>query len=317
LYIRNEKPAGPARVRIRIEDDVWDITLQDAKTEVCIDRFERYIKGQPYNPRAEVSPPKREINIGVLQGRADVRLGFREVPGAGPGAMIRWDNLGGGFRREPDLTPDQMGYWAKEEPPARSAAEMIAALAQMERQFNNPRESIDVDWSGVLHNERRVSLRMIALFALQASGDLNEMLYALTQDNQPLRLAAIHALRHWVGGRPERDAQLAAFATTKFNYPDVQQARQPLGAVFVELLHDYSDEQAKDWLLIEKLLNRLNDEHQELRDLAYWQLAVRIDPVGAKDSNFDPRGPDAARTIALNKWKTSAKRRFDLKKPKK
>src|SRR5262249_46186586 len=40
--------AGPAKVRVRFKSEIWDITLHDNQTEVCVDLFGRYVPGTPF-----------------------------------------------------------------------------------------------------------------------------------------------------------------------------------------------------------------------------------------------------------------------------
>ena len=66
IYLTTTQPNG-ARVRLRFRDQVWDLTLADAKTEVVLEVVHALDPG----PRAE--PPKTTAGLAVLAGEATLQ----------------------------------------------------------------------------------------------------------------------------------------------------------------------------------------------------------------------------------------------------
>src|SRR5262249_38163601 len=94
----NRKQAGAARIRVRVRDALWDLTLLNPGTQVAFETYGRWPRGTRF--RVESDPknvPTTSLIILVLKG--DVQLkhaGFEVAMRAPPGpAMLEWDSVTG------------------------------------------------------------------------------------------------------------------------------------------------------------------------------------------------------------------------------
>ncbi len=313
IFVRNDKPEGAAKVRIRVKEETWEIALLEPKSEIAFDRFDRYQAGVPYIRKGGGDTPKIECTLGLLKGKANVRLGFKEFPNLTGPVYFTWDNKGVGLQG-PNPTPDKLtSNWSREVVGRLpGSTDMIAALADLEKRFPRNDDPIDVNWASVWKGENeRPARRIVALFGLESIDAITDLVDALGEDMLPVRQAAILALRHWTSGTPERDAELIDVLITKRRFQDIH------AEIIMDLLHSFLEEDAKRSYTYEKLFGYLKHERLQIRELAYWHL-VRFDPQGAKESGYvDSNGPDTARESARTKWYNSWKKRFDAKKAKK
>ena len=86
-----KKPIG-AKVRVRLGEEVWDITLPDAKADVLVELISWFEPGTPY-ARKEGARPKLEGRVAVVSGSAAFSAPnrpkkFDKVP---EGTQIVWD----------------------------------------------------------------------------------------------------------------------------------------------------------------------------------------------------------------------------------
>jgi hypothetical protein len=91
----DRKPIG-AKIRMRVGEEVWDITLADGKTDVLVELISWYEPGTPYT-RTEGARPKLEGRFAVVLGSAAFSAPnrpkkFDKVPG---GTQILWDTSSG------------------------------------------------------------------------------------------------------------------------------------------------------------------------------------------------------------------------------
>ncbi|QVL29819.1 hypothetical protein KIH39_13155 [Telmatocola sphagniphila] len=337
IFIRNDKAFGPARIRVRVrepirelpkdeklapgqkpylfKEEVWDITLLEPKTEICLDRFEGYPPGVSYSRRYNNESPKLEFYCGLVSGKADIRVGFKEFLNLTSPSLMTWDNRGGGLKAPERPNDNLIGIWSKEtNVRLPGATESLNALGDLEKRLQGNAEPavVDVEWASIWKNEtEKPSRRIIALFGLESIDAIADMLDALGDESLPLRQAAIVMLRHWSGRAQDHDSQLNEFLINKRRFPETH------SEIILELLHTFSEEDARKNSTYEKLFNYLKHERIEIRELAFWHLS-RLDPIGLKEiGGFDTAGSENARMATWAKWFNSWRKRFDSKKPKK
>ena len=124
FLISNHKENGPAVVRLRLQEEVWDLTLEP-QTEIGLTLWGRYTG--PYK-NGEI--PNIEVFLFVLSGRATVNLHkveYRDLRGKPEPIMLYWDNKGNGIQapapvRDP-LAKELLNIWAK--PPATETVNQV------------------------------------------------------------------------------------------------------------------------------------------------------------------------------------------------
>ena len=112
LYISTKKPN--AKVRVRFSGEIWDLTLQEAGTEVGLDLIRLYLGDSNWVAREE---PRTIADLCVLKGKVSLKIDTyfyndMEMP---PGAAVyMWDN------EEPRSSPTTIkeipDFWTKDVP---------------------------------------------------------------------------------------------------------------------------------------------------------------------------------------------------------
>jgi len=302
---------GPAKVRVRFKSEVWDVTLLDDKTEVCVDLFGRYLPGVPFSKNPGAEAPQAEFYLGILSGHAGVRVGFKEFPDVPAPSQMSWDNKSG-LATDPRRVPKEaLEFWSKV-PTVKSPTqgELEVGLVDFSKRITRPDVLVDVEFTSALKDDEneRMGRRVLAVLFLQAIDALGYVADALGDDQYPIRYAASVALRHWTSQAPERDLQLYRLFVDKKRYSE-NHAEQVM-----QLLHRFPDDKIDDLETHALLFDLMGHERVAVRELAFEHLA-RMDPVGAKDAGFfDAAAPDNARQATIERWKASWKKRFVDKK---
>ncbi len=98
LYVSNRsKPVerGPAKVRVRFGEEVWDLTLTEDNTEIGLDLLRKYSEDDEWRAGA---PPITAMYLCVLKGKATLtRDTYHQIKlEAQPGnSLVQWDNQSG------------------------------------------------------------------------------------------------------------------------------------------------------------------------------------------------------------------------------
>ena len=121
-----------------------------------------------------------------------------------------------------------------------------------------------------------------------------DLLNALADEKYAdVRIAAIGALRHWVGRRAENDQQLYQALQQKY--------KSSLAEIIMELLHPFSEKQKHEPETYETLIAYLNHDKLPIRELAYSHLVALV-PQGVKIP-YDPAGGVDNRDYSYQEWK--------------
>jgi hypothetical protein len=314
VFITNPGKGGktsPAKVRVRFKSEVWDVTLLDDKTEVCVDLFGRYLPGVPFSKNPGAEAPQAEFYLGILSGHAGVKVGFKEFPDIPAPSQMSWDNKSG-LASDPRRVPKEaLEFWSKV-PTVRAPmqGELEAGLVDFSKRITKPDVLVDVEFTSALKDDmnERMGRRVLAVLCLQAIDALGYVADALADDEPAIRYAAAVALRHWTAQAPERDLQLYRLLVDKKRYSD-NHAEQVM-----QLMHRFAEDKVDDLETHALLFDLMGHERVAVRELAFEHLA-RMDPVGAKDAGyFDAAAPDNVRQASIERWKASWKKRFVDKK---
>jgi hypothetical protein len=301
VYITVPKAKRPMIVRLRFRDEVWDVTLATPDTEIGIDLIGEPAKG-PLFDRDLIESPRALVYLGLLQGVASIRSGFQQSGDLLGGAKWKWDSKGGRAGPAPKDDKDEAGIanrWSKLGPKTPAENDMAAAVTEMARRVAASGGPFDIDFDATHKDPREApNRRVLSVWMLEAVDGLGYLIDALESDTAAVRATAAKALQHWVAQDPNREAIYTQMLANKAAFSDNQRALmatlvrgvdRPVAAEVIDLLFDY--------LLYEKLA---------IRELARMQLA-KIDPVGAKESNYD--AASERRGGQKEMWKTSWKKR--------
>jgi uncharacterized protein (TIGR03000 family) len=297
VELTNLKKDGPARVRIRAREQVWDAVLDGPGATLLVQEYSCWPKGARFTKDPEPKDvPLAEVDFLVLKGAADLKAGGKQFAlSAPPGpAAIGWDSVTG-----MDPSPQRV-----DEPPAWALPPKDEAGEERERKRGELLRRIAAaaatrpvgDVADELIRSKEPLDRYAAVIILTATDDLPRLAKAVQETTYPdVWDNAIKALRHWSARSPGQDKKLYdRLVESKLYTP--REAEEVL-----QLLHTFSDEDAAKPALYERLIDLLGDDHLALRALAYWHLS-RLVPEGQK-LGYDPTAPKDQRDKAQQQWK--------------
>jgi hypothetical protein len=299
INLTNIREKGPAHVRVTVQGNVWDLTLETPQSRVAMEIFGRWATGVPFklNPGPKDVPAANLILL-VLNGEVTVKQGNTQFAmHAPPGpAILEWDNGGGidpGPRKLESL-PD----WAGRPKPSAEGEKLIAVRKKL-------RDALAAKPVGEVLDEFVNSddalERRFGVLAMGATDDLARLGNALRNaKHSDVWDSAVQALRHWIGRGPGQDQKLY------HGLVDVKKVSPVEAETIVSLLHSFGENDLARPETYELLIGYLKCPRLGVRGLALWHLS-RLYPPG-KDFGFDPLAPQDARDKAVKKWQDLLKK---------
>jgi hypothetical protein len=301
VVVRSTRDKEPARVRVRVRDLVWDLTLPDKGDEVALELYGRWPRGVPFS--ADPKSPERptaDLVFLTLAGSAEVKGGReRYVLHASPGTgYFHWDSVDGQDRGPQRL--EKRPAWADANAArtteSRRARQVFDGLRERLRDKPLPVALTSLLDSADQEQDKAQAevTRQVAVLSWSAADDLGRVLEALADPKHPVvRETAVEALRHWIGRGPGQDLELDNFLVKQAKYPPTQ------AEVVLQLLHSPFDASQPE--TYQTLIEYLRSDSAAVRDLALWHLE-RLAPAG-RPIAFDPTGSAEERDKGYRKWK--------------
>jgi hypothetical protein len=308
IYISNEKREGPAKVRLRILDEVWDITLEEPGAEVGVDLMKSYTRDLNWYDEE----PQAEAYFMVLAGKVTLKVdafvynGLSAPPGV---CFFRWDNKGprsGGPQKIGEKVPDLWSKGPPGNPEAKKAVDAASvALGELSTLMIDKKKAPVTILSEVVSGPERTpeqrALAILALGALDEPGRLLDVLKSEDPARERERDLAVFALRRWVNRGLEQGRTLYDPKADKGLLRERGLGPKEAKAV-VLLLHDFPDEARRAPETFSLLIGHLeNPNRVEIRQLAYWQLVRLAYPVQAPA--FNAAWPPEPRQAAVAEFR--------------
>lgn len=301
--VANKRDKGPAKVRVRVHGDNWDLTLKEPGAAAAFELFGRWPQGVPFRkePRSD-EKPGAVLQVWAVEGSVVLDTPSHEhLMSAPPGAAyFRWDSQQGelsGPQRQARVPP-----WAQPDagqlPSAQAAQALLAPLQRALKDKPVPAALHDLlaGADSLQDPKAAAPTRELAVFAFGATDDLGQLLDALGDEKHPgVRLLAVEALRHWIGRAAGQDRRLYDFLLKDRKFAEGQ------AAILVQLLHSFSDEDLNQPSTYELLLAYLNSARLPIRELAIWHLNRHV-PAG-RSIKYNAAGSKEEREAALKEWK--------------
>ncbi len=291
--ITNTKAKGAAKVRVRVHDQIIDLTLREPKTSVALELYGRWAAGQRF--KKEPGPndvPAANLVVLVLNGAVELKHGDKvfemaEPPGA---ALIQWDNKGG-FDRGPTPLPE-LPAWTKPDP--NSA--MALRLKKLGRYYELAKtKTFDQIMAEFIASDD-IDFRR-AFVTVSTATDRFDLLAPVMRQAKYVDLwdPAIRSLRHWIGRGPGQDQKLYKMLVDQAKF-------KPIDAETVlQLLHSFGEDDLARPETYETLIDYMEGDRPLIRALANWHL-MRLVPEG-QEFKFNPSGEKADRAEAVKKWR--------------
>ncbi len=324
IYLTTKKPTG-STIRVRCDQEIWDVTLPDDKADVVVEVTHRLVPGL----MVDVDPsekPLATIQLAVLRGAAKLKVRYKIVPDLLANDTVFWSSKGVGFQGPKKLVPNQpfpaASILARTTPAPNEAIAKatLQTLADFAENLREP-EACRVRLAELLADaipaldETRTDLNKravrpsIAVLGQAALGDLPALVESLGDETRPrVRDAAVYGLVTLAATSPTALDELAKLFNDKARLtPDQTKSLR-------RLLHGPTEAERTDPKALDQLIEYLNSPLLPVRELAYWVLVNEVDPEVRSMRNlssFDVAGPPLARDGFVASWK---RRVEDLKK---
>lgn len=286
---KRPKPDG-ARVRVRVSDEVWDVTLPDAKTEVMVEVVTAFVPGTPFL-REGGDAPRVEGKLAVVRGAADVAMPkrFKTFPKVAAPSVLFWDSKGGRVidpkpfdKIDPTFEKLQLGD-------PQLAPEVQKALTEMAARLTDKKTTVKLLLAERLSEPpdgRRAVVARVAVYCQAAiaadANDLKPLVDALSDSTRRYaRSAAVTALAAWVARGPKNAALLRDELVSKARFPEGE------ADLALKLLLGYLPPGKPVGEDLDKLVDLLASSNLAVRELALWNLVVLVDP-DAEAAGFAP-----------------------------
>jgi hypothetical protein len=278
IYIGTTKASG-GRVRIRFANQIWDVTLADAKSEFVIEAITSYDPGTPFAKEGGTLP-RVEVQAAVVRGTASLTIPerFKTFPKLAAQSALVWDSkiamLG-----EPKPIEAGNTYFdrfllvdagqgkavekAKSEMATRLKDRAGAKLMLLEVLTETP-------------DANRIAAGQLAVYgqaAIVTNGDeLKPLIDLLDEEKKGYsRLATVNALAAWIAQSPGNTATLSTALVAKLrNEQDPE--------IILRLLRGAV---ARD---PDRLVELLSNPSVAIRELALWNLINFVDPTAVKSA---------------------------------
>jgi hypothetical protein len=299
LYISNHKDKDPARIRLRFETEVWDLTLQPG-AEVVLDLLRRYRGDEPAvtlhflliaGNAGMVIDGNHHPNLSAPPGRSYFLWESKPVrPGPNPLGPAPVDTVRSFFDKGLRLDPAN-----------RTAEAMEMALKPLSQRVvgNKP---LTVALEEVLQTEPAMqpAQHVLAIYCLGALDEIKALLRILGSTDTVQRLdrdTAIFALRRWL----RRDVQNGPRLYDAENKSGLlissgQEYRSNQAETIFRLLHDFSVDDLSNRETYDALASDLLSDKVAIAELAHWHLARLTYSKNVPElQTFDATAPKEAR----------------------
>jgi hypothetical protein len=286
----NGKGEGPAAVRLRFLNEIWDLTLQDKATEVGVELIGIC---RPYTKEPGGGEPDIHVRLYMLRGQADLKIRYKEYGLKAP-CVFDWVNVFGVMEDSPKALETAPDWWTHKAPPQTPEAKV---MEQALKALNNrllAKDTIDVFLAEALR-DREIGNRVLALRCLGAMSDMPYLLDALANEKYlDVRVVAIEELRHLLGLGTKNEEKLTQVLKQK-NYSNAQ------AQTILQLLHGFSPQQWGDATTRATVVEYLNHDKLAIRQLTHALLMALV-PGGDK-IRYDPAGDSTQRERGYEEWK--------------
>jgi hypothetical protein len=279
IYLTNRNEKGPARIRLRFENEVWDLTLAGKGDEVAVDLFRMY---SPVINYRKGEDPRAQCYLGLLRGDAELKIDafHPHMLEADPPRWVRmeWDSFtkSAGPYKVAQMTPA-----LRKEPPA---PELLAeprrdALKKMDLALKNletllgSAKSLEVALQETMQKPDPVSrvLAVYCLTSIDAIGPVIDVLGDEDPNHFPDREAAFYSLQRWVA-RSSKQSKLLYDEKTQTGILADKKYKQREAEDVVQFLHPLQAEDLTKIETYEGLTRLLQHRKVAIAEMGFWHL---------------------------------------------
>ncbi len=312
LYLSSAKAEGDV-VRVRFRNEVWDVTIPDAKTEVMVEIQHQLGRG------AKPEPNRTKAIFAVVKGSAKLTDTTRQVLTVQQGQIVQYDSKTD--KTTAPMKPDDsfgknFEYISRTLPPPDAKAgtlckdvlEKFAARTKVNTTIKAAllelRSEVKEVTPGYLTGARWSVLCTAAL------GEVSELADCLNDgERSDLNAAGVFAVRNMLACSPELEEPFLKLAESKLRLSRTAQTG------FLHSVHGMTQAELDDPTAVDAMIDQLAAAEVAQRGAAMFVLLSEIDPKAvSKPSLMLPLNESSeARMNAVKAWK---KHVADLRKPK-
>lgn len=279
-----DKKAAPAKVRVRLPGEVWDVTLPNDQAEVLVELVSWFEPGTAY-ARDGGPAAKREGRVAVLSGSAGLASPrrFRTLPKLDAGVQLAWDSATGALGEPKPIGPPQDTLPAPpaETPGQKVLGKVLTDAADRATDKGTVRQVLEARLEPPPAADHRDLIARTAVYALTSLADSSpaggDVLKALVDELKselpwPVRQSVVTALTHWVARDRGNTAILRAVLVGKGlgEDTDAEDAADRL----LRLLRGFANPMRPDAARLDELAKLLEDRAIPVREAALWHVAA-------------------------------------------
>ncbi len=271
VYLANVKDKGPARVRLRFEKEVWDITLTEPDSEVVAELGTR----EPArNFDWKLDEPESVVKFCVLAGKAGLRREYTDFPSLhfpGP-AFFHWDNRGAGFQGPAGVT-EAVPDFVKEIAATKENGDRRDALDAISKRMGE-KKPVNVALKEIMDDGVPLQ-RELAIFDLGSIDAIPAVLDVLDNKDEARahdRFVAILTLYRWISRGLDYTKQLFDINTRNSGILLDKKYTPNEAAIVLSLLHDFNEGERRRAETFDLLADYLTNNKMAVRELAYMHL---------------------------------------------
>jgi hypothetical protein len=293
VVLSNHKPQGAAHVRVRFHGEAWDLTLQNADTQVRLELWgnDPIDLGFTKDPRGE--GPMTTVALWILKGEANLKVGYESFLAPAPGIYV-WDSIRGPSRAVARL--GKLPEWVTNVPGLELKAQARKALEKLSTELSG-NANVQTLLTATL-NDRESTTQILAVFCIGAIDQLSALLDRLADDKKEVRETAYYVLLRWISRGPAQEPTLKRMLIEKKGYTEEQ------AETLLELLHTFPESKAYQPATYESLIALLDSEKIAIRELARLQLEALVPRTKeVQNIKYDAAGDTEQRKKAIEQWK--------------
>jgi hypothetical protein len=281
VVLTNQKKLGPVRVRVVVQGEPLEVTLQEPGSRVAMELYGRHAPGAA---RLKEDNPAIFLLAFVSKGavmlaHSDKSVMLKAPPGP---ALFQWDSV---FKQPAVEFVKDAGAMVRSAEEKKRFARMSAAAGRLPDQ---------AALAGLLRSADPLE-RKVGVTALGATDDLAGLFAALGDEKHAdVRDHAVVVLRHWLGRSPGQVKRLHQGLTAR-KLSDTQ------AMSLLQLIVGFDGQERQQPQTYGLLIDYLKHEKLPVRHLAHWHL-VRLVPEGRKIA-YDPAAPPAQREQGYDRWR--------------
>lgn len=301
ILLQLDKGKKSASLVLRVRDEAWAITLNEEKSELVVDLTYRWST----DPKVDFEEaPRTLVYLGVLEGSASLRSGFKEYAGLKPGDKLKWDSTGAAIQFAPIRDEDDpLGFldrWLAKPPVLSKEADTV--LKTILKDLKQQMGPLDITFSAPMKNEKEVlTRRRWAPLFLQAIDEMAYVVEGLQNERAEVRAHACLACKHWAEQGLGRETLLANLLMKELSLDKAEAFRA------VRLLRPINLKQTNP-AEVDRIFALLRDPNLAVREMARFSLA-NADPIGFRESGYESGAPKERYEMQALRWYQSWQRR--------